>query len=219
MPAIPHRRLRPCTGSARRSSGGSTIPTLRRRASRRPKGFRNVTCRSCSRGSATISRTMCASAGCSVPGPTCPIRARRIARFPRSPIASASAILLISAAPSAIASVCRHANSANRRLNAQPPRRSASAAGRRMRWHSCARISRWQSQRKPRQCRATMAARFMVWFMVFLAHRLTITSRSRRRRFTGAISAARCRRRPRSHRATPSRSRRSRSMPPTIRSG
>ena len=76
------RRPRCCTGSVRPSSAGSTIPIWCRRGSRRPRAFPSVTCKNCSRRSATILPTTSASDGCSAPGPTCRIRPRRIARSP-----------------------------------------------------------------------------------------------------------------------------------------
>jgi len=117
IPATPQRRPRSCTGFVRPSSASSTILSWRRHASRRRKESPSDICKNCSRASATISPIMCASAGCSAPGPICPIHPRRIARSPKLPIATALAIPRISAAPSAIASDCRHANSASRRPN------------------------------------------------------------------------------------------------------
>ena len=130
-----------CTGSARPSSAGSTIPTFRPRASRRPRASPSAICKSCSKAQATTSPIMCASGGCSAPGPICPIRPKRITRSRKSPIATALSIPRISAARSASVSACRRANSASRRPNG--PRSTAaargSAAGRTMRWRSCVR--------------------------------------------------------------------------------
>ena len=58
----------------KRSNAGLRTPTWRRRAWRKVKEFPSDTCKSCLKGLATISATMSASGGCSVPGLTSPIR-------------------------------------------------------------------------------------------------------------------------------------------------
>ena len=125
----PRRRRRSSIASARRSNAGSTIPISRRRGWRRPKEYPSAIFRSCSKAREATSRIICASAGCSGPGPTCRTRPRRIIRSRKSPIAAASMIPRISAGRFATGSDCRRASFASRKSNAPPA--SSSAAGQR----------------------------------------------------------------------------------------
>jgi AraC-like DNA-binding protein len=117
-----------------------------------------------------------------------------------------------SAVAFAIGSACRRANFASRRPSAwrRHSPQPASAAGRRTRWKNCARIRlrapRVSSRHSRRGSRMAAATR---------PTEPTISFPWSRSGCTGVISAARCSRRPRSLRATPSPSKPCRSMLPT----
>lgn len=145
----------------------------------------------------TVGDNFIASVGSSVPGPICRARLKRIVRSRRSPMPTASAIPRISVAPSVTASACRRANFASRRRSGRHSSTALpdSVAGRRRHWHSFAHIRARRRAAQPPAPAPTSKRRRSAGIII---------SRSTRAASIGAISAARCRHRSRSPRATPS---------------